>query len=65
MAMSTFSGSGLKLPSINANFTDTATGTYTDGGVDYKYLTFTGSGTVTFDVAGLADVFIVAGGAAG
>ena len=24
-----------------ANFTDAATGTYTDGGVDYKYLTLT------------------------
>ena len=33
-----FSGAG------NANFTDAATGTYTDGGVNYKYLTFTGDG---------------------
>ena len=65
MAMSTFSGSGLigteaSIPA--ANFTDTATGTYTDGGVDYKYLTLTGTGTVTIDQAGFADVLVVAGG---
>ena len=54
-----FSGAG------NANFTDAATGTYTDGGVNYKYLTLTGSGTVTFDVAGVCDVLVVGSGAGG
>ena len=48
-----------------ANFTDTATGTYTDGGVDYKYITYTGTGTVTFDVAGFADVLLVGSGGGG
>ena len=48
-----------------ANFTDTATGTYTDGGVNYKYLTFTGTGSVTIDEAGFADVLVVAGGGGG
>ena len=49
----------------NANFTDTETGTFTDGGVDYKYLIFTSSGTVTFDTDGLADFLVVAGGGGG
>ena len=49
----------------NANFTNTATGTYTYNGVDYKYLTITGTQSVTFDVAGLADVFVLGAGGAG
>ena len=47
-----------------ANFTDTATGTYSSGGTSYKYLTLTASGTITIDTAGLADVLIVGGGGA-
>jgi len=35
-----------------ANFTNTATGTYTDGGIDYKYITFTGSGSLVVDQPG-------------
>ena len=45
-----------------ANFTDVPTGTYTENGVNYKYITFTGTGAVTFDVAGFADVLLVGGG---
>ena len=41
-----------------ADFSDTATGTYTG----FKYLTFTSSGTITVTTAGFADVFICAGG---
>jgi hypothetical protein len=48
-----------------ADFSNAATGTYTDGGVDYKYLTFTASGTATMTRAGFADVLIVAGGGGG
>jgi hypothetical protein len=48
-----------------ANFTDTATGTYTSGGIDYKYLTFNSSGTITIDTAGLADILVVGGGGGG
>jgi len=51
-----FSGAG------PANFTNTATGTYTDGGIDYKYITFTGSGELIVDQAGFADILVVAGG---
>jgi len=51
-----FSGAG------PGNFTNTATGTYTDAGIDYKYLTLTGTGSVTIDQAGLADILIVGGG---
>ena len=48
-----------------ANFTNTATGTYTSGGINYKFLTLTGSGSVTIDRAGFADVLIVGGGGGG
>ena len=49
----------------NANFTDTETGTYSSGGTNYKYLTFTASGTITFDTDGLATLLVVGGGAGG
>ena len=65
MAMSTFSGSGLGVPASTANFTDTPTGTYTDGGVNYKYLTLTSTGTVTIDRAGTCDMLIIGGGGSG
>ena len=48
-----------------ANFTDTATGTYTDAGIDYKYITYSGTANITFDQAGFADVLIVGGGGGG
>jgi hypothetical protein len=48
-----------------ANFTDTATGTYTDAGIDYKYLTVTGTQNVTFDKAGFADVLLIGAGGGG
>jgi len=44
-----------------ANFTNTATGTYTG----YKYVTFTGNGSLVIDRAGFADYLIVAGGGGG
>jgi len=48
-----------------ADFSNSATGTYTDTGVDYKYITFTASGTLTVTKAGFADVLVVGGGGAG
>jgi len=48
-----------------ANFTNTATGTYTDGGLDYKFITFTGSGNLVVDRAGFADLLLVGGGGSG
>jgi len=42
-----------------ANFSDTATGSYTG----FKYITFTASGTLNVTTAGFADLFIVGGGA--
>ena len=45
-----------------ANFTDVPTGTYTENGVNYKYLTVTGTQSVNFDVAGFADILLIAGG---
>lgn len=41
-----------------ANFTNTATGTYTG----YKYVTFTGNGSLVIDRAGFADIVAVGGG---
>ena len=54
-----FSGAG------DANFTNAATGTYTDGGISYKYITFTGSGSLVVDRAGFADVLVIGGGGGG
>ncbi len=48
----------------NANFTNAATGTYTDGD-DYKYITFTGSGELVVDRAGFADILVIGGGGGG
>ena len=48
-----------------ASFTNTPTGTYTDAGIDYKYITFTGTGNIEFDVAGFIDLMLVSGGGAG
>jgi hypothetical protein len=48
-----------------ADFSDAATGTFTDSGISYKYITYTASGTVTITKAGLCDVLVVAGGAGG
>jgi len=48
-----------------ANFTNTATGTYTTGGIQYKFLTFTGSGSLVVDRAGFADVLVIGGGGSG
>ena len=49
----------------NANFSDASTGTYTDSGISYKYITYTGSGTLTVTAAGVADVLVIAGGGGG
>ena len=48
-----------------ANFTNAATGTYTDGGKDYKYVTFPASGELVVDQAGFADVLVIGGGGSG
>jgi hypothetical protein len=48
-----------------ADFSDAATGTYTDTGISYKYITFTASGTLTVTKAGFADVLLIGGGGAG
>lgn len=41
------------------------TGTYTSGGINYKYYSFTGSGSITFNQTGLIDVLCIAGGGGG
>jgi len=48
-----------------ANFTNTATGTYSSGGKNYKYITFTSSGTLTVDKDGLATILMISGGSKG
>lgn len=47
----------------NADFSDAATGTYTDSGISYKYIVYNSSGTLTVTKAGFADVLVVGGGA--
>lgn len=49
----------------NADFSDAADGTYTDGGVTWKWKRYTASGTLTITRAGLADVLVVGGGGGG
>jgi hypothetical protein len=49
----------------NANFSDAATGTYTDGGIEWKYKDYNASGTLTIDRAGLVECLIVASGGGG
>lgn len=49
----------------NANFSDASTGTYTTGGVSYKWIRYTASGTLTVTKAGFADILVVGGGGAG
>ena len=48
-----------------ANFTDTATGTYSSGGIDYKYITYTGTGSITIDQAGFASILVLGAGGSG
>jgi len=48
-----------------ANFTNAATGTFSSGGIDYKYITFTGIGDLIVDQAGFADILVIGGGAGG
>ena len=48
-----------------ANFTNTATGTFSSGGVNYKYVTFSSNGSIIVDRGGLATVLLVGGGAGG
>jgi hypothetical protein len=49
----------------NADFSNSATGTFTSGSDSFKYVTFTGNGTLTVTKSGLADVLVVAGGGSG
>jgi len=49
----------------SADFSNTPTGTYTDGGVNYKYITFNASGTLTITKEGFMDVLLLAGGGGG
>ena len=48
---------------VVADFSNTATGTYTDG-FDYKYVSFTADGTLTVTRGGLLEFVIVGGGGA-
>ena len=49
-----------------ANFTDTASGNYTDAsGQAWKFLTFSGTSSVTIDQAGFCDLLVVGAGGAG
>ena len=48
-----------------ASYTNTPTGSYTDAGIDYSYITFTGTGNFEIDVAGFVSMLVVAGGGSG
>ena len=57
---------GVALPVSDSYITATTgsptTGTFTDTGVNYKYYSFTGSGSITLSKAGLVDIILVGGG---
>lgn len=67
MALSSFSRSGL--PTVVANgpavIQGTATGTYSSGGKNYAYYSFTGNGSLTVNTSGFADILVVGGGGGG
>lgn len=72
MAIQSFSRAGLANTNTvtrdpaPANFSNTATGTYTDGNnYAWKYVQFNASGTLTVTTAGLAEILIVSGGGGG
>jgi hypothetical protein len=69
MAVSSFKRSGLsrvvQLNPAPANFSNTATGTYSSGGKNYKYVTFDTTGTLTITAPGLIRILTVGGGARG
>ena len=48
--------------SISATTGSPTTATYTDGGINYKTYSFTGSGSITLSTAGLVDCLLVGGG---
>lgn len=52
----------LKDADISGTTGSPGTATYTDGGINYKAYSFTGTGSITFTKQGLVDVLCVAGG---
>jgi hypothetical protein len=65
MAINSFKFAGLYSPSPSpyADFSDTATGTYTDGaGIAWKYIQFNSSGSLVVTRAGFADLLVISGG---
>ena len=48
-----------------ADFSNTATGTYTSSGINYKYVAFTSTGTLTITRSGDVDVLVVGAGTGG
>jgi hypothetical protein len=48
-----------------ADFSNVETGTYTQSGFQYKYISFTSNGTLTITRPGFADILLVSGGGGG
>ena len=67
MAISSFSRSGLPVTVAGgaAQISGTPTGTYSSGGKDYAYFTFTGNGSLIVTKPGFIDYLIVGGGGGG
>ena len=64
--MPTFGGIGFGGGAITpGNFTNSATGTYSSGGINYKYVTFTGAATLNVNRAGFFDILVIGGGGGG
>lgn len=67
MAINSFKRAGLANTNTNftpnADFSNTATGTYSDSGINYKYVLFSSDGSLTITTTGLADILAVGPGA--
>lgn len=62
MTMSNLNTNKLQPQRLIGDFSNTATGTYTDSGATYKYVQFNASGTLSVSTPGYFDVLAVGGG---
>lgn len=61
--LSTTTGVGPSMP--KADFSNTPSGTLSEGGINYKYVTFNSTGSLDITISGFADVLIIGGAGGG
>ena len=71
MAINSFKRAGLantntiEMIAPPADFSNTPTGTYSDSGINYKYIQYNSSSTLTITSSGIVDLFMIGGGGTG